>query len=412
MSIIHLTKTVQSVQPRYVGRFSCTGSACEDSCCSGWTVHIDKKTFNAYRQAKQPLLMERMSTQVKRIRSLASETKYARIEMQPETLDCPFLEEKLCSVQRELGEDKLSDTCATYPRKSRVLGGQHQQALTLSCPEAARLALLAPDALDFVEVSGKVRVESVVQIRSKQGLTPETMESVSLFCLKLMKTDSLSLWQKLAALGVFTEQLTAILKQGGHAGVSALLKDFETIVSSGAIVEALSAMLPDYVIQATAFSGLWQLKKGRRNSAVQASVQTLVARGLGADPVTNLVTQQQLIDNYRAGVQRLPEALNDAPFMLENFLLNEMFSEGFPFSEASPYDHFLKLVTQFGLLRFMLAVQCNEPERLPDLEQLVRTVQVFSRKYQHDADFAKRVNGALKNAGWDSLDKIYRFLRT
>ncbi len=89
-----------------------------------------------------------------------------------------------------------------------------------------------------------------------------------------------------------------------------------------------------------------------------------------------------------------------------------MFSEGFPFSEASPYDHFLKLVTQFGLLRFMLVVQCNEPERLPDLEQMVRTVQVFSRKYQHDADFAKRVNGALKNAGWDSLDKIYRFLRT
>ena len=102
----------------------------------------------------------------------------------------------------------------------------------------------------------------------------------------------------------------------------------------------------------------------------------------------------------------------DAPFLLENFLVNEMFSEGFPFSETSPYDHFLKLVTQFGLLRFMLAVQCNEPERLPDLAQLVRTVQVFSRKYQHDADFAKRVNGALKNAGWDSLEKIYRFLRT
>jgi lysine-N-methylase len=412
MSIIHLTKTVQSVQPRYVGRFSCTGSACEDSCCSGWTVQIDKKTFNAYRQAKQPLLMERMATKVKRVRSLASDAKYARIEMQPETQDCPFLEEKLCSVQRELGEDKLSDTCATYPRKSRVSGGQHQQALTLSCPEAARLALLAPDAMDFVEVSGKVRVESVLQIRSKQGLTPEMMESVSLFCLKLMKVSSLSLWQKLAALGVFTEQLTAILKKGGHAGVSSLLNDFDKMVSSGAIAEALSAMLPDYVIQATAFSGLWQLKKGKKNSAVQESVQVRVARGLGADPITNLVTQQQLIDNYRSGVQRLPEALEQAPYLLENFLLNEMFSEGFPFSETNPYEHFLKLVTQFGLLRFMLAAQCNDQDQLPELEQMARTVQVFSRKYQHDSDFAKRVNGALKNSGWDALEKVFRFLRT
>jgi lysine-N-methylase len=412
MTTIHLTKTIQSVQPRYVGRFSCTGAACEDSCCSGWTVQIDKKTFNAYRQAKQPLLMERMASQVKRIRSLASDAKYARIEMQPETQDCPFLEEKLCSVQRELGEDKLSDTCATYPRKSRVLGRQHQQALTLSCPEAARLALLAPDAMDFVEVSGKVRVESVIQIRNKQGLSPEMMESVSLFCLKLMKVSSLSLWQKLAALGVFIELLTASLKRGGHAGVPALLNDFDTMVSTGGIADALSAMMPDYAVQATAFSGLWQIKKGRKNSAVQRSVQAMVAKGLGADPVTNLVTQQQLIDNYRSGVQRLPEALKQAPYLLENFLLNEMFSEGFPFAEASPYEHFLKLVTQFGLLRFMLAAQCNDAAQLPDADQMARTVQVFSRKYQHDADFAKRVNGALKNSGWDALEKVYRFLRT
>ncbi|WP_291939887.1 flagellin lysine-N-methylase [Limnohabitans sp.] len=412
MTTIHLTKTIQSVQPRYVGRFSCTGAACEDSCCSGWTVQIDKKTFTAYRQAKQPLLMERMASQVKRIRSLASDAKYARIEMQPETQDCPFLEEKLCSVQRELGEDKLSDTCATYPRKSRVLGGQHQQALTLSCPEAARLALLAPDAMDFVEVSGKVRVESVIQIRNKQGLSPEMMESVSLFCLKLMKVSSLSLWQKLAALGVFIELLTASLKRGGHAGVPALLNDFDTMVSTGGIADALSAMMPDYAVQATAFSGLWQIKKGRKNSAVQRSVQAMVAKGLGADPITNLVTQQQLIDNYRSGVQRLPEALKPAPYLLENFLLNEMFSEGFPFAEASPYDHFLKLVTQFGLLRFMLAAQCNDAAQLPDVDQMARTVQVFSRKYQHDADFAKRVNGALKNSGWDALEKVYRFLRT
>ena len=412
MSIIHLTKTVQSVQPRYVGRFSCTGAACEDNCCTGWTVHIDKKTFNAYRQTKQPELMDRMATQVKRVRSLASDTNYARIEMLPDTLACPFLEEKLCSVQRELGEDKLSDTCATYPRKSRVLGGQHQQALTLSCPEAARLALLAPDAMDLVEMSGKVRAESVIQIRSKQGLTPEMMESVSLFCLKLMKVSSLSLWQKLAALGVFTEQLTATLKRGGQAGVPALLNDFDTMVSSGAIAEALSAMLPDYAIQATIFSGLWQIKNNRKNSAVQQSVQAMVVKGLGADPVTNLVTQQQLIDNYRAGVQRLPEALKEAPYLLENFLLNEMFSEGFPFSEASPYEHFLKLVTHFGLVRFMLAVQCNHADHLPTVEHMARTVQVFSRKYQHDAEFAKRVNAALKNSGWDALEKIYRFLRT
>lgn len=412
MNTIHLIKNVQSVQPRYLSRFSCTGSACEDNCCTGWTVHIDKKTFNAYRQAKQPLLMERMTKQVKRVRSLGSEKTYARIEMQPDTQACPFMEEKLCSVQRELGEDKLSDTCATYPRKSRVQGVQHQQALSLSCPEAARLALLAPDAMDFVEKPAKVRAETVVPFRSKQGLTHEMMASVSLHCLQWMKGDGLSLWQKLAALGLFSEQLSVILKKGGHAGIPGLLNNFDVMVSSGAIAEALSAMLPDHAIQAVTFASLWQIKNSRKNSPVQEAVQAQVVKGLGADPDTHSISQQQLIDSYRTGVQRLPEALQKAPFLLENFLLNEMFSEGFPFAEATPYEHFLKLVTQFGLLRFMMAVQCNDQDGLPDLEQMARTVQVFSRKYQHDSNFAKRVNGALKNSGWDSLEKIYRFLRT
>jgi lysine-N-methylase len=266
--------------------------------------------------------------------------------------------------------------------------------------------------MDFIESPAKVRAETIVPIRSKQGLTPEMMASVSLHCLKWMKADNLLLWQKLAALGFFSEQLSDILKNGGHAGVPGLLKNFDAMVSSGAIAEALSAMLPDYVSQAAAFASLWQIKNSRRNSPVQEAVQSRVVKGLGADPDTHFVSQLQLIDHYRAGVQRLPEALQGAPFFLENFLLNEMFSEGFPFAEATPYENFLKLVTHFGLLRFMLAVQCNGQDDLPDLDQMARTVQVFSRKYQHDAGFAKRVNGALKNSGWDSLEKIYRFLRT
>jgi lysine-N-methylase len=76
------------------------------------------------------------------------------------------------------------------------------------------------------------------------------MASVSLHCLQWMKSDGLLLWQKLAALGFFCEQLTKTIKNGGNAGIPELLKNFDAMVSSGAIVEALSAMLPDYGSQA------------------------------------------------------------------------------------------------------------------------------------------------------------------
>ena len=34
--------------PAYMKNFSCLGSTCEDTCCSGWTIDIDKKTYEFY----------------------------------------------------------------------------------------------------------------------------------------------------------------------------------------------------------------------------------------------------------------------------------------------------------------------------------------------------------------------------
>ena len=318
MTTLHFTKSVQAVQPRYAASFTCTGPACEDNCCTGWTVHIDRKTFNAYRQAKKPLLNERLEKHVKRARSLSSDTQYARIEMQPISQACPFMEEKLCSIQREMGEDKLSDTCATYPRSNRVMAGQHEQSLTLSCPEAARLALLQADAMDFVEGETRLRPEVITSIKAKSGLSTETMGSIRVFALQLMRTEGLALWQKLAVLGLFCDQLTQLLKMSGHVRIPGLLDEMRTMVNTGAITEALSVMQPDYTIQVSVFSSLWQLNIQRQLTPVQAAVQKAVALGLGADPETHEVSKAKLIERYTLGVGRLPEAMRQVPFLLEN----------------------------------------------------------------------------------------------
>lgn len=412
MSTLHPSKAVQALQPRYASSFVCTGPACEDNCCTGWTVHIDKRTFNAYRQAQQPHFADRLSKQVKRIRSQISDSQYARIEMNAGSQACPFMEEKLCGIQRDMGEDKLSDTCATYPRTNRVVAGQHEQSLTLSCPEAARLALLYEDAMEFTEASVRVRPEVIGLKNPKHGLSPELMSNIRVFALQLMRTEGLELWQKLAVLGVFCEQLTQTLKAGGHARIPALVEDIASMVTSGAILETLEVMKPDYVIQASVFSGLWQLKIQRKLSPVQEAVQKAVALGLGCDPVTHEVTKDQLIARYTAGVVNLTKAMNGVPFLLENYILNEMFNEVFPFGEATPDVHFLRLVTRLGLVRLMLAAQCSDAENLPSAEQMARTVQVFCRSYLHDADFATLANTALSNTGWNSLEKVFRFLRT
>jgi len=40
----------------YYDKFECIRSDCEDSCCSGWQVAIDKNTYRKYKKLKIYLL--------------------------------------------------------------------------------------------------------------------------------------------------------------------------------------------------------------------------------------------------------------------------------------------------------------------------------------------------------------------
>ena len=412
MSVLHFTRTLPALIPQYVSRFKCIGSECEDTCCANWRVTIDKKTFYAYRQTTHPKMVELFAKNIKRQRSKSGDGNYARIELNADTQECPMMAERLCAVQKNMDESYLSDTCFTYPRYSRNFSGQYEQALTLSCPEAARQALLAADAFDFVQGSVTVRPALMSEIKPTHGLSLELMNDVRIFCLQLVRTEGLELWQKLGVLGVFCESLTSTLANGGHAAVPELLNDFIKMVEQGLVLDALAELRPNHEIQARVFALLWQEKNHGTTSALQKTVLNAIAKGLGGDPETGQVTAEKLIASYVYGITRLPDALRSAPHLLENYILNEMFRDLFPFASKTPYEHFLQLISRFGLLRLMLAAQCNTDGPLPDAAVLVSTTHVFCRRFQHDAGFAVRVNQALKNSGWDKLEKVYGFLRS
>ena len=77
----------------------------------------------------------------------AKPNTFAKIRMDGAN-QCPMLTaDRLCRIQLELGEGYLSTICATYPRIVQEVGGIRETALTLSCPEAARLVLLDPNLL-------------------------------------------------------------------------------------------------------------------------------------------------------------------------------------------------------------------------------------------------------------------------
>jgi lysine-N-methylase len=395
----------------YAQRFSCIGASCEDSCCSGWKVTIDRKTFNAYRQTQNPRFEKRLNEKVKRIRSQASDRNYARMDMDEETGECPMMEEKLCGIQKELGEDKLSHTCSIYPRTTVDVGGYLQQALTLSCPEAARLALLSNDAFQFSESEITVRPETITQLNTRFGLNLDSMSEIRFFCIQIIRDERFQIWQKLAFLGLFCETLSAALKTGRQKFAN-VIEDMKGLMDSGQTEQLFNQMQPQYDIQAVTYIMLWRSKSNFGSSKSQRLINQSIIQGLGIDPTTGQVDEKNLAERYQSGIQKLSLALESAPQILENYILNELIHENFPFELDSPNEHYIRLITRFGMVRFMMAAQCNDDKALPSPETLAQTVQTFCRIYQHDSMFATNVNNCFHKSGWDSLDKIFRFIKT
>lgn len=117
--------------PDYYRTFTCTGSACSDTCCACWGISVDQDTMRRYLSLPGEL-GDRMRRSIDR--------KTGSFQMQDGR--CPFLnQENLCELILKQGEDLLCDTCRRYPRHVEVYGPLRELSLSLSCPEAAKLIL-------------------------------------------------------------------------------------------------------------------------------------------------------------------------------------------------------------------------------------------------------------------------------
>ena len=105
------------LKPVYYDEFKCIGSECIDTCCIGWQIQIDKKSYLKYRKTKGEF-SEKLNDSVVRNRKNETELFYA--EMKLKEAKCPLLnEKKLCEIYINLGEEYLCNTCKIYPRLIR-----------------------------------------------------------------------------------------------------------------------------------------------------------------------------------------------------------------------------------------------------------------------------------------------------
>ncbi|WP_186371811.1 flagellin lysine-N-methylase [Yersinia aleksiciae] len=188
-------KELQIIQPEFVERFSCVGSACRDHCCNGWDINIDKNTYRKYKNSQNQNIR---SIAVKNITvTRKSLNNWAKIRLKDDG-NCPYLDEaRLCEVHKRLGGEALSHTCSTYPRSSHQYKIEKFNTLTLSCPEVTRLVLLDPNAFNMHEETVNQQNHFNTKEINYEGLL------INHYCNQLISIENENIEENIYAINVF-----------------------------------------------------------------------------------------------------------------------------------------------------------------------------------------------------------------
>ena len=122
----------------YYPEFKCTADKCKHSCCIGWEMEIDENTLNEYK-ADTSGFSTALNKGINFKKSTFKMNKNRR---------CAFLMDNgLCEIICNLGEEKLCQICSDHPRFRSATTNSLETGLGFCCEEATKIILSFKDKI-------------------------------------------------------------------------------------------------------------------------------------------------------------------------------------------------------------------------------------------------------------------------
>ncbi|WP_430510020.1 flagellin lysine-N-methylase [Gottfriedia solisilvae] len=380
--------TTTQLVPSHFKKFSCIGSDCENHCCQGWVVPVDKKTYKKYQNSNDKSL----GKNIKRFKGNNDNLPYASIQMK-ECGMCPFfMENGLCYIHSTYGEEMLSSVCSVFPRVKNIFNNVLEQSLYLSCPEAARITLLNNDPMEFdLETYEQVNLTQIGKqddiLAGKSTLSNNFFLLRSL-AIELIQNRSWNLKIRLLLLGFWIQQLEKwegmyLTDEEISEGWANFIFTHSELIKNGAfdsLLQDTKGIEDHFVVFIQAlFSS--RVKHNDTSYKYQQLVATLLENLEWKDG-----TFEDWTNSYIKIKEKSSEFIQEKEYILENFIVNEIFKDWFPFGEDSMWNHYLSIIMNFTLLRVHFMSIISETGSLND-SNIIEHVHLFVRASLHRKSF-------------------------
>ena len=388
-------------QPEYVNLFRCTGGGCLNNCCNrSWDIDIDNATYKKYLKIKPKSLAKEITSHIERDDAKNSYMLKGR--------PCPFLtEDNLCGIQLEYGEKFLSQTCATYPRSTRSFGKFFERSLNLTCPVAAEMILFAeePMKFEFVEVPEKIHSNhgriNVGHHFPASEKAAEQMLAVQVAIISILQERTLSIDQRLIVLCFFVDKLEEIYLRG--IDEDELKKLIATYESKEFLTEQVPLMIQTvnfdvekFVrLMMEMFEAFYSAKEILLNEKGHIFLNTVINTLQIKLDENNFVSLSKITANYEQLAEARKNFLADYSTFLENYLVNELFLNLYPWKynrlPSRSLSVFLITYKVFELLTFA-ATQNN----LSSKDSLLKLVDWYTNQIDHSDRLQEKIFAYLE----------------
>ncbi|GAA0078700.1 flagellin lysine-N-methylase [Clostridium sp. CTA-5] len=396
------------LQPQYVKNFKCIGSACEDSCCIGWTIEVDKKTYKKYKELKHSILTPLIKRYITRNRSnYQGEHNYAKIKLKG--ISCPFLnEKKLCCIQLEKGHLYLSNTCNTYPRMINDVNGVLEKTLTMSCPEAARIALLNENVMEFDKdyeyinnsyvLYKKLNIDDINEI-SKGG---KYFWDIRVFSISLLQNRKYELWERLIILGMFTNEIQEEIKNNNFNNILNIILKYSQYIKEDIFKEQLKKISKEETIQMKLLKEIADkrhLFKITNQKYIDLFLEFL--KGIDYNGDKNI---KEIAKKYKEAHDKYYILfMKEHEYILENYCVNYLFKSTFPITEGKEiFDGYMMLVIHYSLIKMHLIGIAAKRKGLT-IELVIELIQSFAKTIEHNKIYLNYIEQLIKDNNFNNM---------
>ncbi|MDA3958797.1 flagellin lysine-N-methylase [Oceanispirochaeta sp.] len=388
-----MKKLTRIITPSYVSGFKCIAGACEDSCCIGWDIDIDKLTYRKYFRTKNLQMKQEFVKHVYRNEDCDfEEVDYGRVRINKSKY-CPFLDnQRLCRIYTQLGEDSLSNVCTSYPRVYNLLDDVYELSLFLSCPEAVRKLFASQEPIRFIEEElplDRHILHSHILTHDKrwQNSPVRRLKELRSRSIEMIQDRNHSITERVLRLG---RELSRSGSSWSGSPGTGLKSNRSFAFQFEFFKEAIETLHVSSEI----------------DSALFARQTNKVITGLRFQDASPISEKAKL---YEQSLTMIVEPfLIDHGYLFEHYLVNFMFQGNFPFTEnQNVLDGYLMMVIRYTFIRFYLAGIGVLEGKITE-EDIILMIQLFTKTIEHHKTFIIDLLQEIKNKKLDNMD----FIRT